>query len=163
MPNTEGAGQMWEDIPTTWQAGVTYTLDVFVGTPLINPLDGKTAGPIKLAEMYFLGDTTLGGTAVLTDAPVEVFTAPAAGQWSEYQISYTATAADAAGGNKHIGIEFYVDTNGGVGGGNDDVVNFDIKPAIPTTTTPEPGTFLLIGAGMVSLAYGFRRKFHRNS
>ena len=50
---------MWEKIPTTWDDTVTYTLDLWVGTPLIDPLDGLKAAPISRADVYLFGDGIL--------------------------------------------------------------------------------------------------------
>lgn len=173
MPIIEGAStmtQMTTDPTDLWNSNDTYVLDLWIGTPLIDPLDGQNASSISNAYLYFFGTggTLLGGGGDSPHNTVTLTPAPAAGMWEEDIIDFTPTSAE---NGQQIGVQFSVDTTiNGSNSGNDDVVNFDTSPCgttcgtiTPPPTIPEPGTFLLIGMGMVSLAYSFRRKSVRNS
>jgi hypothetical protein len=105
----------------SYVAGNTYTLNLWVGTPLTLPADNVTpVGPVVGAlRLYWLGNG--GGQLGAVD-----FTPPAPGQWKLVPFSFTPTGMQIG---QSIGIGLFV-----VSGGNNLIVNFDI--AAPCTCTP---------------------------
>jgi len=161
VPDHESNGSIMQTDIGTYDGTDSYEVDLWVGTPLTifdlqqgplpltNPAAGATTGPI---EAYFLGT----GGAVLDEINVTAEATP--GQWYNDPLVFTPTGAEIG---QQIGFELSVGQ-----GPNNEVADFAITPVVPTTPPPpipEPGTFLLIGMGMVSLAYAFRRKSVRNS
>lgn len=175
-PIIEGSGAMFESSDPDAGAlqdmslgqyvdGVTYVLDIWVGTPKVDEFDNIPAGQLSLAEVYFLGDNLAnlsGGATDDSNAAVQLSVPSTPGMWELDQVTFTPEGTE---GGQNIGVELYVNTTPPAGGsGNDDVANFDITSANlpPPPATPEPGTFVLIGAGLIGMGWVTRRKFPRN-
>ena len=126
----------------TYTAGNTYTLNLYVGTPLVVPsLTSQSALPVGRITLYFLG-TTVGGSLVqLAGADVTPSATP--GQWTLQQFSFTPTGSFIG---QDVGLEIFV-----AGGGNYRIADFDIAPV------PEPGTIGLLGLGLLGLGALRRR------
>lgn len=132
-----GSGFMYQTgLLGTYVGGNTYTLDLYVGTPLVVPsLTTQAALPVDRITVYFLG-TSIGGSLVQLGF-ANVTPSATAGQWTLQQFSFTPTGS-AIGQN--IGLEVFVG-----GGGNDHIADFDMAPA------PESGTVVLLGLGLLGL------------
>jgi len=148
----------------TYVTGMTYQVDLWVGTPLTvfdliqssacgnNPCAGPIAGSITA---NFLGNNATNLVDPL--AGITIAPEPTRGSWYLDTIQYTATAAD---NGLPIGFSITVQPPGGNTSSNNEVSDFVV---LHPGSTPEPGTFALIGVGVISLAYIFRRKLVRNS
>ena len=140
----------------TYVAGDTYTLDLWVGTPL-TVFDGtpsncqslpactiSNAGKTGVIDVWFTGnDAGTGLPQTLQEIVVQAPSTP--GTWEEVTLFFNPTGSEVG---QDVGFEIHDASDG-----NNLVADFDITPA------PEPGTFVLIGAGMIALAYTFRKKF----
>jgi len=184
VPIIEGFGQIFQtdavavgDIQNaalgTYVTGMTYQIDLWVGTPftvfdllqtsaatgscpsgLPNPCAGPVFGTIT-ANFLGTGATNLAEPG--SSIPITPEATP--GMWApEIFLDYTATAAD---NGKPIGFSITVQPPS-TGSANNEVSDFVILPPV-AGSTPEPGTFVLVGAGMVSLAYILRKKTARSS
>jgi len=149
----EGSGFMYQTGLGTYAAGNTYTLDLWVGTPLVVPaITTSSALAVGRITLYFLG-TSVGGSLVqLASADVSPSSTP--GQWTLEQFSFTPTGGSVG---QSIGLELFVDsTPVGGGNGNGHIADFDIAPSVP-----EPGTLGLLGLGLLGLGI-VRRAFSRS-
>ena len=134
----EGSGFMDQTGLGTYIAGNTYTLDLWVGTPLVVPsITSQAALPVGTITLYFLGN----GLGQITSFNVTPSATP--GQWTLEHFSYTPSGTDLG---QTIGLKIFVDSapQGG-GSGNDHIANFDMVPV------PEPGTIGLLGLGLLGL------------
>jgi hypothetical protein len=154
MPSpVEGSGSISQILAATYQSGSTYTLDLWIGTPLIVP-SGDTscstpqppcavAGPVGTITAYFLGN----GGAVLKAVDLSAPTTP--GKWALTTLTFDPAAFNAVG--QTIGFTLFVEAAPKSGGsGNDRIADFDIA------AVPEPATFALFGLGLLGL--GMARK-----
>ena len=150
----EGSGStMQSGSLGTYVTGNTYILDLFVGTPKTIPFCQDSAGNVApgcsanvtpngqypgAITAYFL---SAGGVAEQIG-----LSAPGVGQWQGTLLSYTATLSD---NGKAIGFEI-----ADAGGGNNEIVNYDI-----VATAPEPTSLILLGSGLLFIgAAKFRKR-----
>ena len=107
----------------TYQAGNTYTLTFWVGTPKTLPYNGTTpVGTVQTFRVYFVGVVN-GGFNQMSATDI---VAPAPGQWKQYTITFTPTGLAVGQG---IGVEFFVN-----GGANNLVADIDF--AAPACSCP---------------------------
>jgi hypothetical protein len=141
----EGSGSMYQTGIGTYLAGNTYTLDLWVGTPLVVPsVTSSPAAQVGVITLYILG--TAGTATPLTSFSVTPSATP--GQWTFEQFSFTPTGSQIG---QSIGMELFVGSQGNFGSGNNRIADFDIG------TVPEPGTIGLLGLGLLGLGV-LRRK-----
>lgn len=154
----EGSGVLSQTNLGTYQAGDTYDLYLWIGTPNTLPTDNTTpVAPVGVIEVDFTGTGT---SALWTVDPPSI---PAAGQWTLDEFSFTPDAADVG---QPIGIDIFDSSAPPSGGsGNNRIANYDIGSSTsppPNSTmnnlAPEPGTFALIGAGLIALFFFGRRQ-----
>jgi PEP-CTERM motif-containing protein len=138
----EGSGSIMQTGLGSYVTGNTYTVDLWIGTPMTLPNDNTTAvAPVGTITAYFLGN---GGQVA-----VEPLTASAVGQWVFSPVSFTATAAQ---NGQTIGFEIFVDSSPvGGGSGNNRIADFDIG------TVPEPASFALLGLGLLGMGIARKR------
>ena len=141
----EGSGFIFQTGLGTYLAGNTYTLNLWVGTPLKVPAVPATGAlPVGTFRVYFLGN------AAGTLGAVDVAPSATPGQWALRQLSFTPTGNQVG---QTIGLEIFIDsTPVGGGSGNDHIADFDIAAPVP-----EPGTIGFIGLGLLGLG-ALRRK-----
>jgi hypothetical protein len=145
---SEGSGTLMQTGLGTYAAGNTYTLNLWVGTPLTVPNAGGTAAPVGTITAYFLGNGSQVSAVSLA--------APTIGQWVLDPLSFAPTGI-AIG--ETIGFELFVNgTPVGGGSGNNAVANFDIVTAVTPPPTPEPASIALLGGGLLGLAVLRRRR-----
>lgn len=139
--NVEGSGSALQTGLGTYAAGTTYTLTLWVGTPMTLPIDNSTpVGKVSTITIYFLGN----GAVSLPDGAISV-TSPAVGKWVSVPITFTPTDGDIG---QTVGFEIFENS-----GGNNQIVNFDIG-----SPTPEPASLLLGGLGIAGLGLLGRRR-----
>jgi hypothetical protein len=134
----------------TYTAGNTYTLDLFVGTPLVVPSD-----PTASADVVGGFTVDFLGNAGITTPLLSLNGTPSStpGQWIFEQFSFTPSGAFLG---QSIGIEVVVNDPANR---PDGIADFDIPSSgTPVPHVPEPGTASLISAGALLLPW-LRRVF----
>jgi hypothetical protein len=121
-----------QTVGVTVLAGVTYTLQVDIGAR-----NDTSANGFDGTADLMLGTTLCAATG----------TQPSPGSWSTYTATCLGTSGDAGDP-----ITIQLNSSGGQGD-FDDVVLAD-----NSTATPEPGTLMLFGSGLLGLPYLLRRK-----
>jgi len=163
VPDHESNGEISQTNLGLYATGDSYAINLWVGTPLTifdlqqgpTPVTNPAAGPVVNGiTVEFLGNAG----AVLASIPITPEATP--GMWYNVPLAtltFTPTGAEIG---QTVGLAIAVGQ-----GANNEVADFGIEPipTIVTGSTPEPGTFVLVGAGMVSLAYILRKKTTRNS
>jgi hypothetical protein len=132
----EGSGSLKQIGLGTYAANTTYSLTIWIGTPLTVPFCGipnadpahcvanvtladsiKAAGNGGVLRFYFLGNGANQLKAI--DLPV-----PARGLWTSTTVSYTPSTDNTLGIGQSIGILIFESS-----GLNNELVNIDIVPA----------------------------------
>jgi hypothetical protein len=167
QPSIEGQSSLVQINSTDdYEAGNSYYLDLWLGTPMkVYNSTGEcgvalcAAAPIQEVELIWLAGNSTAAIDTIT------LTIPTTGQWinDQAQTTFSIAAGDHSLDGKAISVEVYAVCTATPCNNLVSDVQFTPTPYIPPPTTPEPGTFMLIGGGMVALAYGFRRKSLRNS
>ena len=114
MPTkVEGSGFLSQSRLGTYMAGMTYVLNLWVGTPLTVPLITPItpAGKVARVTFYFLGNSN--GQMQAND-----IAAPAPGQWKLVTLSFTPVGNQVG---QSIGVGLFVDS-----GGNNQVINHKV-------------------------------------
>lgn len=137
----EGSGQLYQLGLGTYAANTTYTLTLWIGTPLTIPFCGNPtadpnchanvtlAGPLEHLRFYWLGSGT--GTSLnqlkAIDLPV-----PPAGQWTSVTVTFNPSTDLVNGLPMGVGmpINFGIFASDNY---NNEIVNIDI---LPTCTCP---------------------------
>jgi len=171
QPNIEGSATIFQDNSSdNYESGNTYYLDLWLGTPtyVYNNSEPSCTGPetstsppeflcnaapIQEVQLIWLEDGVTASVDTIN------LTVPTTGQWindtAETDFTPTGDFGDA------ISVEVRaVCTSAPC---NNLVSDLQFDAGTPPPPTPEPSTFVLIGTGMFSLAYSFRRKSVRNS
>ena len=129
----EGSGVLSQQTGLgVYDAGDTYELDLWTGTPETLPTDNVTpVAPVGTVTQYFTG--TGGGQLAANSVTI-----PDVGDWIEETFDFTPSLADIG---QPIGIDIFVDSSPeGGGNGNDRIANFDIgnTGGIGPPNTPPP-------------------------
>jgi hypothetical protein len=122
----------------------TYTLSLYVGGRCDIPINNYTVA------------LTAGATVIASDTSTLVSSLTGTGKCSRFLTdTLIGTVTDSS-----LGSDQLVLTLSETGGGNTNQAAFDDVTLNfqPASTTPEPGTLILFGSGLVSLAYRLRRK-----
>ena len=145
----EGSGFIFQTGLGTYAAGNTYTLNLYVGTPLKVPAIPATGAlPVGTFRVYFLGNA--GATPGSALFAIDVTPPATPGQWVFKQLSFTPTGNQLG---QSIGVEIFVDsTPVGGGSGNDHIADFDIAASVP-----EPATIGMLALGLLGLGVLRRR------
>jgi hypothetical protein len=151
VPDHEGNGTITQTGLGTYDGTDSYAVNLWVGTPLTifdllqgSPLTNPGAGPSGQITAEFLGNSG----ALLASISITPEATP--GMWYNDPLTFTPTGAEIG---QSIGFQIVVGQ-----GENNEVADFVIEPVTTTSSTPEPGTFALLGIALISLAYFFRRK-----
>ncbi len=117
----------------------------------VSILNGNTGGGVywQVGSAATLGTSTMFLGNILAQSSVTATTAASI-------MCGRAIALTAA-----VTMDNNVIANSCVGGATDDYGSFGFSGATPTTTVPEPSTFLLLGAGALALAGMARRRRYR--
>ena len=132
----EGSGSLKQVGLGTYAANTTYSLTIWIGTPLTVPFCGipnadpghcvanvtladsiKAAGNGGVLRFYFLGNGANQLKAI--DLPV-----PARGLWTSTTVTYTPSTENTLGIGQSIGVMIFESS-----GQNNELVNIDIVPA----------------------------------
>jgi len=159
VPDHESNGEISQTNLGLYATGDSYAINLWVGTPLTifdlqqgSPLTNPGAGPATSITAEFLGT----GGVVLDSINITPEATP--GMWYNVPLATLTFTPTGTQIGQAIGFAIAVGQ-----GPNNEVADFGIEPIPPAGSTPEPGTFVLVGAGMVSLAYIFRKKAVRSS
>ncbi|HEY6332900.1 MAG TPA: PEP-CTERM sorting domain-containing protein [Blastocatellia bacterium] len=122
-------GTISQTVGAVVQAGVTYTFQVDIGSRLDTPALGTADLLVNGVQHFATGTLVAGG-------------------WATFTAVYTGLAAD-------VGDSITIQLNSS--GEQGDFDNVRLSNNL-TTTTPEPGSFALMGSGIVGLiAWRYRR------
>jgi hypothetical protein len=144
-------------LPTDILASTTYTLQVYVGTPLATSSAGYIIG---------LADGATGGINVLNaENPLLASTtgaSPSAGTWVEETVTYTSPSSGSPIGDPLMIVLSEPGNSGGLSANlqtDFDAVTLDAAPAT-SSAVPEPAGLLLYGAGLVVLTV-YRKRLQK--
>jgi PEP-CTERM motif len=159
--SVEGSGMAFQGALGTYIAGNIYTLSLWVGTPNTIPFcnngsSGCTANVTPNAPLTPLGSIIAyffagAGQATSTGSSVGI-SAPTAGNWTKYSLSFTPTGSDIG---KTIGFEIFDSTGTG---GNNEIANYQIAGGTAPPSVPEPTSLILLGTGLLVIGSARFRK-----